>query len=66
MTIVVCCPASFFSDSSVLSCPPLQGGFCNGVVSSNVAKPGEVASFDCCQQHMVEDIGPHIIGITES
>ena len=28
----------------------LHGGFCNGVVSSDVAKPGELASFYCCQQ----------------
>ena len=28
----------------------MQGGFCNSVVSSDVAKPGELASFYCCQQ----------------
>ena len=36
----------------VFSCPPLcLAGcfFCNGVVSSDVAKPGEVASFYCWQ-----------------
>ena len=31
----------------------LQDGLYNGVVSSNVAKPGELALFHCCQQGLV-------------
>ena len=31
----------------------LQDVFCNGVVSSDVAKPGELTSFHCCQQGLL-------------
>ena len=31
----------------------LQGGFCNGVVSSDVAKPGELTSLHCCQHGLL-------------
>ena len=27
--------------------------FCNGVVTSDVAKPGELASLHCCQQRLL-------------
>ena len=53
MSTLVCCLASFFSGGyrSYLALQgSLQDGFCNGAVSSGVAKPGELASFHCCQQ----------------
>ena len=31
----------------------LQDSFCNGVMFSDVAKPGELASFHCCQQGLL-------------
>ena len=31
----------------------MQCGFCNGVVSSDAAKPGEFASCYCCQQGLL-------------
>ena len=40
----------------------LQGGFCNGVVSSDVTKPGELASFHCCQQGLLlSSEGGHLL-----
>ena len=31
----------------------MQDGFCNGVVSSDVTKPREFASFYCCRQGLL-------------
>ena len=48
----------------VFSCPPraLQDVFCNGVVSSDVAKPGELASFCCCQRRLLlSSNGVHVL-----
>ena len=47
--------SQFFScgPSSLAIQGALQDGFCNGVVSSDVAKPGEVTSFHCCQQGLL-------------
>ena len=40
----------------------LQDGVCNGVVSSDVAKPGEFASFHCCQQGLLlSSKGVHLL-----
>ena len=57
--LLYCCLVSFFPGGHVVSCQPgrLAGCFfCNGVVSSNVAKPGELASFHCCQQGLLFSI----------
>ena len=55
MSILVCYLASFslVAPSSVSLQGVLHGGFCNGIVSSDVAKPGEFASFHCCQQGLL-------------
>ena len=40
----------------------LQDGFCNGVVSSDVVKAGELTSFLCCQQGlMLSGKGVHLL-----
>ena len=54
---VVSCPPGCRLMPSRVSSIALQGalqdGFCNGVVSSDVAKPGELASFHLCQQGLL-------------
>ena len=48
--------SQFFSPaapSSLALQGTLQDGFCNGVVSSDVAKPGELAACYCCQQGLL-------------
>ena len=54
----------FFSGGPVDSCHPgcLAGCFCIGVVSNGVAKPGELASFHCCQQGLLlSSKGVHLL-----
>ena len=55
MSIVVCYLAVFslVESSSLAYQGVLQDGFCNGVVLSDVAKPGECLSFHCCQQGLL-------------
>ena len=53
VSIVVCCLASFSLAARLAIQGVLQDGFCNGVVSSDVAKPGELTSFHCCQQGLL-------------
>ena len=56
MSIPLCCLASLFLWRPRRLLPsrvPRSVFFCNGVVSSDVAKPGELASFDCCQQGLL-------------
>ena len=56
VSIVIYCLASF-SLVALLSLAlqgALQDNFYNGVVSSGVAKPGELASFHCCQQSLLK------------
>ena len=57
--------SQFFSlaaPSSVALQDALQDGFCNGAVSSDVAKPGELASFYCCQQgFLFSSKGVHLL-----
>ena len=55
MTILVGYLASF--SLAAPSSPALQGALqdvvCNGVVSSDVAKPAELTSFHCCRQRLL-------------
>ena len=39
----------------------MQDGFCNDVVSSDVAKPGEVSSFHCCQKGLLLSSRVHML-----
>ena len=40
----------------------LQDGFCNGVVTIDVAKPGQLASFYCSQQGLMLSVkGVHLL-----
>ena len=60
-----CLPGCLLLHSKVLSLAlqgALQDGFCNGVVLSDVAKPGELASFYCCQQGLLlSSKGVHLL-----
>ena len=63
MSNVVYCLASFFLavPSSLALQGALQDVFCKGV-SSDVAKPGERASFHCCQQgFLLSSKGVHLL-----
>ena len=53
---------SLAAPSSLALQGALQDGFCNGVVSSDVVKPGELASFHCCQQGLLlSSKGVHLL-----